>query len=114
VLNLRKFVDVQTPFKHCLKIVRTPVLKNFVGISIKSHFCPKLRKIRKALEINDQWMKLFFLVYLSNRESRKNKGTPSPEQIQSEIFYLAFFQLENNYWSYKIRPKIVNKNPVDL
>jgi hypothetical protein len=54
-------------------------------------------------------MKLFFLVYLSNREPRKNKGTPSPEQIQGEIFYLAFFQLENNYWSYKIRPKIVNK-----
>jgi hypothetical protein len=54
VLNLRKFVDVQTPFRHCLKIVRTPVLKNLVGIAIKSHFCPKLRKIRKALEINDQ------------------------------------------------------------
>jgi hypothetical protein len=30
VLNLRKIVDVQTPFKHCLKIVRTPVLKNLV------------------------------------------------------------------------------------
>jgi hypothetical protein len=36
-------------------------------------------------------MKLFFLVYLSNREPRKNKGTPSPEQIQGEMFYLAFF-----------------------
>jgi hypothetical protein len=54
VLNLRKFVDVQTPFRHCSKIVRTPVLKKLVGIAIKSHFCPKLRKIRKALEINDQ------------------------------------------------------------
>jgi hypothetical protein len=54
VLNLRKFVGIQTPFKHCLKIVRTPVLKNLVGISIKSHFYPKLKKIRKALEINDQ------------------------------------------------------------
>jgi hypothetical protein len=53
VLNLRKFVDVQTPFKHCLKIVGTPVLKNIVKISIKSHFCPKLRKIRKTLEINE-------------------------------------------------------------
>jgi hypothetical protein len=30
MLNLRKFVDVQTPCKHCLKIVRTPVLKNLV------------------------------------------------------------------------------------
>jgi hypothetical protein len=97
VLNLRKFVDVQTPFKHCLKIVRTPVLKNLVEISIKSHFCPKLRKIRKALEINDQWMKLFFLVYLSNKEPRKNKGTSSPDQIQSEMFNLALFQLEINY-----------------
>jgi hypothetical protein len=79
VLNLRKFVDVQIPFKHCLKIVRTRVLKNLVGISIKSHFCPKLRKIRKALEINDQWVKLVFLAYLSNREPKKNKKTSSPE-----------------------------------
>jgi hypothetical protein len=97
VLNLRKFVDVQTPFKHCLKIVRTPVLKKLVEISIKSHFCPNLRKIKKALEINDQWMKLFFLVYLSNNEPRKNKGTSSPDNIQSEMFYLALFQLEINY-----------------
>jgi hypothetical protein len=79
VLNLRKFVDVQTPFKHCLKIVRIPVLKKLVGISIKSHFCPKLRKIRKALEINVQWMKLFFLAYFSKREPRKNRKTSSPE-----------------------------------
>jgi hypothetical protein len=80
VLNLRKFVDVQTPFDHCLKIVGTPVLKNWVGISIKSHFYPKLKKIRKALGINEQWMKLFFLAYLSNKEPRKNKKTTSPEQ----------------------------------
>jgi hypothetical protein len=79
VLNLRKFVDVQTPFKHCLKIVRTPVLKNLVEISIKSHFFPNLRKINKTLEINDQWMKLFFLVCLSNKEPRKNKGISSPD-----------------------------------
>jgi hypothetical protein len=32
-------------------------------------------------------MQLFFLIYLSDREPRKNKGTPSPEQIQSEMFY---------------------------
>jgi hypothetical protein len=54
VLNLRKSIGVQTPFKHCLKIVRTPVLKNLVGIPIKSHSCPKLRKIRKAIENNEQ------------------------------------------------------------
>jgi hypothetical protein len=81
VLNLRKFVDVQTPFEHCLKIVRTRVLKNSVGISIKSHFCSKLRKIRKTLDIGDQWMKLFFLVYFSSKEPRKNRKTSSPEQI---------------------------------
>jgi hypothetical protein len=34
-------------------------------------------------------MQFIFLVYLSNREPRKNKGTPSPEQIQSEIFLLS-------------------------
>jgi hypothetical protein len=39
-------------------------------------------------------MQLFFLAYLSNREPRKNKGTSSPEQNQSEMFYLALFQLE--------------------
>jgi hypothetical protein len=44
VLNLRKIVDVQTPFKQCLKIVRTPVLKNLVGISIKGHFAQNLEK----------------------------------------------------------------------
>jgi hypothetical protein len=30
VLNLRKFVDFQTSFRHCLKIVGTPILKNIV------------------------------------------------------------------------------------
>jgi hypothetical protein len=97
VLNLRKFVDVQTPLKHCLKLVRTPVLENLVELSIRSHSYPKLRKIRKALEINDQWVKLFFLFYLSIREPRKNRKTSSPEKIHSEMFYLALFQLEINY-----------------
>jgi hypothetical protein len=59
-------------------------------------------------------MKLFFLAYLSNRESRKNKGTPSPEQNQGKMFYLALFQQENNYWNYGNKSKIVNKNLVDL
>jgi hypothetical protein len=43
--------------------------------------------MRKALENNEQWMQLFFLVQLSNGEPRKNKGNPSPEQIQSEMCY---------------------------
>jgi hypothetical protein len=59
-------------------------------------------------------MQLFFLDYLSKREPRKNKRTPSPEQNQGEMFYLALFQLENNYWNYENKSKIVNKNPVVL
>ena len=59
-------------------------------------------------------MQLLFLAYLSNREPRKNKETPSLEQNQGEMFYLALFQLENNYWNYKNKSKIFNKNPVDL
>jgi hypothetical protein len=109
VLNLRKFVDVLTPLKHCLKIVRTPVLKILVELSIKSNSCPKLRKIRKALEINDQWMKLFFLLYLSNREPRKNRKTSSPEQILSGMFYLALFQLELIIRIIKPDPKLIIK-----
>jgi hypothetical protein len=38
-------------------------------------------------------MKLFFLAYLRNRESRKNKRTPSLEKNQGKMFYLALFQL---------------------
>jgi hypothetical protein len=32
-------------------------------------------------------MQLFFLVYLSNKEPRKNKENPSPEQILGEMFH---------------------------
>jgi hypothetical protein len=32
-------------------------------------------------------MQLFFLAYLCNKEPRKNKGIPSPEQILEEMFY---------------------------
>jgi hypothetical protein len=39
-------------------------------------------------------MQIFFLVHLSNKEPRKNKGNPSPEQIQGEMFYLALTKLE--------------------
>jgi hypothetical protein len=59
-------------------------------------------------------MQLLFLAYLSNREPRKNKRTPSREENQGEMFYLTLFQLENNYWNYENKSKIVNKNPVDL
>ena len=39
-------------------------------------------------------MQLFFLVHLSNREPRKNKGNTSPEQNQSEMFYQALMKPE--------------------
>jgi hypothetical protein len=100
VLNLRKFVDVQTPFKHCLKIVRTPVLKNLVWISIKSHFCPNLRKIRKALEINEQWMKLFFLVCLSKGPFGKAPApaslAPDPDP-REKLILLILLENQNHF-----------------
>jgi hypothetical protein len=43
--------------------------------------------MRKALESNEEWMQILFLVHLSNEEPRKNKRDPSTEQIQGEIFY---------------------------
>jgi hypothetical protein len=39
-------------------------------------------------------MLIFFLDHLSNREPRKNKGIPSPEQIQGEMFHYALIKLE--------------------
>jgi hypothetical protein len=48
----------------------------------------------KALEYNEQWMQIFFLVHLSNKEPRKNKRNPSPEQIQGKMFYWALIKLE--------------------
>jgi hypothetical protein len=60
----------------------TPIYKVKSRLSIKDHICPKLRKIRKTIEINKQRMNIFFLVHLSNEEPRKNTKNPSPEQIQ--------------------------------
>jgi hypothetical protein len=82
VLGLRKFVEMQTQLRHCLKILSTPVYKNNSRFSIKNYICPKLRKLRKAIEINEQRMNIFFLVYLSDEESRKNTENPSPRLIQ--------------------------------
>ena len=86
VLNL-KFVEVQTQFKHCLKILSTRVYKINTRLTIKNYICPKLRKMKKTLENNEQWMNIFFLVYLSNEEPRKNRKNLSPEQIQGEMIY---------------------------
>jgi hypothetical protein len=47
----------------------------------KDYICPKLRKIRKVVENNKQGKNTFFLVYLSDREHRKNTENPSPELI---------------------------------
>jgi hypothetical protein len=87
VLDLRKFVEVQTQLRHYLKILSTRVYKINTGLSIKNYICPKLRKIRKTIQINEQWIKIFFLVHLSNEEPKKNTKNLSPEQIQGEIFY---------------------------
>jgi hypothetical protein len=81
VLSLRKFVEMQTQLKHCLKILSTPVYKINSSFAIKFYICPKLRKLRKAIEINEQRMNTFFLVYLSNEKPRKNTKNPSPELI---------------------------------
>jgi hypothetical protein len=42
-------------------------------------------------------VKLFFLIYLSDKEPRKNKETFIPDQFLNKIFCLALFQLEVNY-----------------
>jgi hypothetical protein len=94
MLDLRKIVEAKTQLRHCLKILSTLVYKINIGLSIKNYICPKLRKIRKTIEINGQWMNIFFLIHLSNKEPRKNIKNPSPEQIQGEIFYYALIKPE--------------------
>jgi hypothetical protein len=86
-MDLRKFVEVQTQLRHCLKILSTPVYNINIGLFVKNYICPKLRKIRKTIEINEQLMNIFFLVQLSNEEPRKNKKNLSREQTQGEIIY---------------------------
>jgi hypothetical protein len=82
VLDLRKFVEIQTHLRHYLKISSPPVYKVNSSFAIKDYFFPKLRKLRKAKEINEQRMNIFFLVYLNNEEPRKNTKNHGPEQIQ--------------------------------
>jgi hypothetical protein len=82
VLDLTKFVEVQTQLRHCLKILSTLVYKINIGSSIKHYICPKHRKLIKAVENNKQWTNIFFLVYLSDKEHRINTEKPSPELIQ--------------------------------
>jgi hypothetical protein len=53
-----------------------------MSFAIKNYICPKLRKLRKAIEVNEQRMNIFLLYYLSTKEPRKNTKNPSPEQIQ--------------------------------
>ena len=81
ILGLRKFVGIHIQHTHCLKILSTPVYKNNSRMSIENYFCPKVRKLRKAMENNKQRMNIFFLVYLSDKEHRKNTEIPSPELI---------------------------------
>jgi hypothetical protein len=72
---------MQTQLRHCLKILSTPVYKNNSRFSIKNYIYPKLRKLRKAIEINEQRMNIFFLVYLSDEEPRKNTKNHIPRII---------------------------------
>jgi hypothetical protein len=81
VQGLRKFVEMQTHLRHYLKILSTPVYKINSRLSIKNYICPKLGKLRKAIEINEQRINIFFIVYLSNEEPRKNTENPSPRLI---------------------------------
>jgi hypothetical protein len=70
VLDLRKFVEVQTQLRHYLKIISTLVYKINTGLSIEHYICPKLRKLIMAVEINKQLMDIFFPVYLSDKQHR--------------------------------------------
>jgi hypothetical protein len=67
---------------RCLKILSTPVHKINSSFAIKDYIYPKLRKLRKAVENNKQRVNIFFLVYLSDKEHRKNTKKPSPGLIQ--------------------------------
>jgi hypothetical protein len=48
-------------------------------MSIKNYFCPKLRKIRKAVENNNHRMSIFFLEY----QVIKNIGKMQRTLVQS-------------------------------
>jgi hypothetical protein len=87
VLDLRKFVEMQTQLRHCLKILSTPVYKINSRFSIKHYICPKLRKLREEIRINEQRMNIFFLVYLGNEEPRKNtENHRVPEGMRPAVF----------------------------
>jgi hypothetical protein len=82
VLSLRKFVEMHTQLRHCLKILSTPIYKINSSFAIKNYISSKLRKLRKVVESNKQRRRIFFLVYLSDEEPRKNTENPSPRLIQ--------------------------------
>jgi hypothetical protein len=82
VLGLRKFVEMHTKLRYCLKILSTLVYKINSSFAIKNYICPKPRKLRKVVEHNKQRRSIIFLVYLSDEEPRKNTENSSPELIQ--------------------------------
>jgi hypothetical protein len=53
ILDLRKFVELQTHLRHYLKILSPPVYKFNPSFAIKDHICPKLKKLRKSIENNE-------------------------------------------------------------
>ena len=54
VLGLRKFVEIHTQLRHCLKILSTLVYKNRLGMSIKDCFYLNFRKMKKVIENKNQ------------------------------------------------------------
>jgi hypothetical protein len=75
-------VEVHTQLRYCLKILSTPVYKINSSFAVKNYICPKLRKLRKVGESIKQRRSIFFLVYLSDGEPKKNIENPSTELIQ--------------------------------
>jgi hypothetical protein len=81
VLGLRKFVEIHTQLRDCSKILSTPVYKINSSFAIKNYIYPKLRIFRKVVENNKQRSSIFFQVYLSDEEPRKNIENPSTKLI---------------------------------
>jgi hypothetical protein len=52
--------------------MNTTVYKTNPEISIKDYFCPNFRKMKKGIENRNQRVTIFFLVYLSDIDHRKN------------------------------------------
>jgi hypothetical protein len=82
MLGLRKYVEIHTQLRHGSKILSTPIYKINSSFAIKNYISLKLRKLIKVVDNNKQRRGIFFQVYLSDEEPRKNTENPSPKLIQ--------------------------------